>query len=253
MYAQVDKLKENRGRTAADPIIQKRNNQIRGYRFVNERPQTVVQRKLEVGGKRFDKSLTTEELKKIIPQRSKQEAVIATINKALGLEYEYRFERWIDVVHAAERQSDPSKWLSDKNVNKLLLHTLKTEPTGKPEGHKKGERWEITHDRHGLISPLESPEEWGNSIKKGRVSDLFLTLPGLKGHAQQIDGEIKRAKKLIEGANSNVQSRIVKQLDDIKHALIAAAKDAKFDFDEIKFDFYQPLRMKMENRKLFIS
>jgi hypothetical protein len=276
MYAQKEKPKENKNRAVANAVALKKSNGKQGFGFVDNRHETVVQRKLqgglnesarvikvvdsnvlqrklEVDGKRFDKSFTTEELEKIIPERSNRDAVIETINKVLGLEYEYRFERWIDVVHAAERQSDPSKWLSDKNVNRLLLHTLKPVLIGKQEGHKKGERWAVSHERHGLISPLESPEEWGKSIKKERVSDLFLTLKGLKGHAQQIDGEIKRAKKDIEKAPSDVQIRILNQLGEIRNALIAAANDAKFDFEEVIFDFYQPLRMKMKNGKLSTS
>lgn len=47
MYAQVEKSKENKSRTVANSVGQKQSNVKKGFEFDDNRPETVVQRKLQ--------------------------------------------------------------------------------------------------------------------------------------------------------------------------------------------------------------
>ncbi|GAA80816.1 hypothetical protein [Pseudoalteromonas sp. BSi20495] len=47
MYAQLEKSKENKNRAIANSVAQKKSNGKQGFGFVDNRPQTIVQRKLQ--------------------------------------------------------------------------------------------------------------------------------------------------------------------------------------------------------------
>ena len=48
MYKQVEKPKENRSRVVANSVAQKKSRVKQGFAFVDNRPETVVQRKLPI-------------------------------------------------------------------------------------------------------------------------------------------------------------------------------------------------------------
>lgn len=62
MYEQVEKPKENKGRTVADSVTQKKNNGLQAFGFVDNRPDIIVQKKLQ---EKVNKGPQTIQLKDI--------------------------------------------------------------------------------------------------------------------------------------------------------------------------------------------
>lgn len=55
MYAQVDKAKENKSKAVANPIAQKKNDLKQGFGFVDNRPESIAQRKMQNLTTRYSK------------------------------------------------------------------------------------------------------------------------------------------------------------------------------------------------------
>ena len=59
MYTQVEKTKENKSRAVANSVFQKKNNVNQGFGFLDNRIETVLQRKVAVS--RYEANTKTED------------------------------------------------------------------------------------------------------------------------------------------------------------------------------------------------
>src|SRR3954452_2467151 len=98
-------------------------------------------------------------------------------------------------------------------------------------------------DRHNITDPYTDPNRWAESVKKGRIGELFLTSGGLVGHVQQVQQEIKRMvsdKNVVaklEGKGGDEVGELLTAVESIKSAVVSAAKGASFDFAKFSLDF----------------
>lgn len=115
-------------------------------------------------------------------------------------------------------------------------------------------------DRHNIVSPKKNPNRWLRTMKRTRVAELFKTSRGLNGHRIQIQQEINRFKG-YNPSNLNRWSRGVNTLKELKLSLISSARNARFDFDRISFDFsdnklggtVSDLHLKRKNGVLYVN
>jgi hypothetical protein len=109
-------------------------------------------------------------------------------------------------------------------------------------------------DRHHISDPYANPAQWAGSVIKTRVSDLFRTLPGLPGHAQQIQQEVQRVVSArnvatsMDGMDGTGVMTLLGAVESIKSAIVSAAKAAEFDFPKFSMDFGFGATMYLEKR-----
>ena len=83
-------------------------------------------------------------------------------------------------------------------------------------------------------------------MKKTRVKELFLTGPGLPGHATAIQNEVSRLisdkniRGKMEGKTGDEVQAYIEAVEDVRGALIKSARAADFDFEKFSIEF-QPL------------
>jgi hypothetical protein len=98
-------------------------------------------------------------------------------------------------------------------------------------------------DRHNITDPYADPQRWAESVKKGRIGELFLTKGGLDGHVQQVQQEIKRmvsdknVATKMEGKSGGQVGDLITAVESVKSAVVSAAKGATFDFPKFSLDF----------------
>lgn len=103
----------------------------------------------------------------------------------------------------------------------------------------------ITADRHNL-HPDEDAAIWARTLTTQRVSNLFRTLDGLNGHWMQLQDAINTGnnhffrrtdfeKGINDGGKTSEEGKIL--IKWISDAVIAAAKQATFDFPELQLKF----------------
>lgn len=100
----------------------------------------------------------------------------------------------------------------------------------------------VPDDRHHITDPYADPDRWARSVTQGRIAELFLTAPGLVGHAAQVQQEIKRVISSnnlgkMEGKTGADVVDLIGALELVKSAIVAAAKAATFDFTKFGLDF----------------
>jgi replicative superfamily II helicase len=65
MYEQKEKPKENKGRAVANSVVQKQSSSKQGIVFVDNRPETVAQRKLQEVANNTPRSKQTTQLQDV--------------------------------------------------------------------------------------------------------------------------------------------------------------------------------------------
>lgn len=84
-------------------------------------------------------------------------------------------------------------------------------------------------NRHGIRDPLgpgiNDMEVFANTLLKTRIPDLFRTLEGLRGHAQQIDQHLRRLN--VEGQPGEVVVRAIEVSKLVRRALKKAREAAQ--------------------------
>ena len=118
----------------------------------------------------------------------------------------------------------------------------------------------VPDDRHAITDPYADPNRWAESVKKGRINDLFLTPGGLPGHVTQVQQEIKRMTsdrnvlQKMEGKTGAEVAPLLTAVEAVKSSLVSAATAATFDFAKISIDFGTlagPLYLERRGGKLY--
>lgn len=87
-------------------------------------------------------------------------------------------------------------------------------------------------DRHMIRSPYTPPnpfsamDAWANTLVKTRIPDLFRSIHGLAGHAQQIQNELNRLAR-VEGRSGDEVTYAIGISHFIRHALKQAMEEAE--------------------------
>ncbi|QLE45845.1 hypothetical protein FD723_37040 (plasmid) [Nostoc sp. C052] len=102
---------------------------------------------------------------------------------------------------------------------------------------KRGAKKTQVDDRHNITHPHESATRWLNTMKQTRVAELFGTKKGLVGHVQQIQNEINRVNKNLNGKKGQEVTEYITALKSLRTSIIASAKGAKFDFNKFDIQF----------------
>lgn len=96
----------------------------------------------------------------------------------------------------------------------------------------------VIDNRHRIRNPISlNPMDmsiWVNTILKERIATLYDSYPGLEGHAQQIQEQVKRLEKL-EGCSGEVAHRATIISTFIRDCILNAKESAiqkGFQFDE---------------------
>lgn len=102
-------------------------------------------------------------------------------------------------------------------------------------------------DRHNLGDPVKDAAKWARALTTKRVSDLFKTEKGLKGHWKQVQQEVTRGNKhffatktlpggYTDGGKTSPEGK--KIIGFIADAIVGAAKGSKIDFElqQMKFN-----------------
>ncbi len=79
----------------------------------------------------------------------------------------------------------------------------------------------IPDDHHAISNPTAGVDEaraWGLTMRCVRVASLFRTQEGLPGHAEQIQKELNRTKRL-DGVDQAVVVEVVKEVEGVYRAL----------------------------------
>jgi hypothetical protein len=107
-------------------------------------------------------------------------------------------------------------------------------------------RYQEVCNKHKIINPKINPFLWKKSLTTQRVSDLFRSKQRLKGHVEQIQGELNRFKK-VDGLNS----KTVIQLVEIEKTLFKTIKKVKEKAD-FKLDGSLFLIFNLTHNRLYI-
>jgi hypothetical protein len=122
-----------------------------------------------------------------------------------------------------------------------------------------------SENRHDLTQPNVDAVRWARGLTTQRVAQLFLTLQGLPGHWKALQDAINAGNRLFFttanlGAGRNdggKTSEVGKQMITwIADAVIAAAKEATFDFPPQQLKFTSDmgwLKLSRVNGKVVIT
>lgn len=93
-------------------------------------------------------------------------------------------------------------------------------------------------DRHRIPDPKLFPDMWLEVLIQTRVVELFKTLPGLRGHWEQVQALVNSAKGSMHFYDNYQTTDLGKEkFGDLAVAIINVAADAGFDFpvQELRF------------------
>jgi hypothetical protein len=148
----------------------------------------------------------------------------------------------------------------DGQPEMLLAKGSKPKPKNNPKPPKnpgpRNNRKNSVDNRHNISNPHQQTTRWLRTMKQTRVAELFKTKNGLRGHAQQIEQEIARVNKNLDGKNGKDVAIYRAALVRLKTSIANSANGAKFDFNkfEIKFTPLVPdLFLERRGGKLFVN
>lgn len=111
-------------------------------------------------------------------------------------------------------------------------------------------------NRHKISDPQKNATRWLNTMKKTRVAELFKTKNGLRGHAQQIEQEIARVNRNLNGKKGKEVNLYKHSLRSVKRSIVSSALGAKFDFNKFGIKFTpleSDLFLERRGGKLFVN
>ncbi|MFQ5418812.1 MAG: DUF4157 domain-containing protein [Anaerolineae bacterium] len=94
----------------------------------------------------------------------------------------------------------------------------------------------VTPERHQIPAPGVNLPEFLKGITEGRIAELFLTLGGLVGHVQQVQGAINQLYNAMN-AGTIPQNAAAEAAQKIAAALTKAGQAASFNYGKQIFDF----------------
>jgi hypothetical protein len=105
------------------------------------------------------------------------------------------------------------------------------------------DRHQATDDRHNVTDPYIDAAVWTKTITSKRVNELFKTSGGLAGHVTAIQLEVNRLNSdrnraaKLEGTSGATVVSYINAIKTVRNALVASAKNAKFDFAKFGVKF----------------
>ncbi len=240
MYEQIEKPKENKSRAVANPVAQKKSNGKYGFGLEGNRPLAIIQRKLKKlidnkGQVKYSQDNDPEMVRQCSSAVQRQLLPIARHREI--------------VVDAAKRLKDPVKasdteWIqaiykeldglgnpaASKCVDKLIEQRLidqndwdLIEKDFKLYRASKGKGLDV-YERHNIpsVHTEEEANKWVASLIANRIDELYTTLRGFDGHAQQVQLSITSLVRWYKEGKFNKNA-----FDKYKEKIILSLKIGK--------------------------
>ncbi|KJY93140.1 hypothetical protein TW84_04510 [Vibrio neptunius] len=114
MYTQVEKIKENRSRSVANSVGQKKSNGKQGFGFVDNRIETVAQKKLQSIANNYS---TTQPIQRVQVTISGQQKELSTLTVS-EMERFLRMKNLSNTALTEEEKVDVATWVEQNKVQK---------------------------------------------------------------------------------------------------------------------------------------
>ncbi len=249
MNAHADKTQKNKSQSVANKVSQKQSGGESTFEFVDNRAEAIAQRKRQEIANNSPQAKQVAQLQTVadnysakVPPRHSSVAVIQRQLLPIG--------RHREIVRDAAKRLNNPRTASDNDWIQAIYQELDGE--GHPAANKcvqklidqriidqndwdlihadfklfksKGAEALLLHERHNT-PPVHNDEEadkWVASLIKNRIEDLYSTLPGFVGHAQQVQQSIT---SLVQWYKENKFSKDT--FDKSKDEIITAMRKGK--------------------------